>query len=384
MTVTEPLDLVEPDGRYARQELITWWEQDRLRTSRVLVVGAGALGNEIAKCLALLGVGQLTFVDMDHVEHSNLARCVLFRDGDENRPKAEVVARAVTALNPDVVAESFVGPVQELGLGAFADADLVIAGLDSREARLWVSQAARKTGRTWIDGAIEGLRGVARVFLPDGPCYECTMSSADHEILAQRRKCALLGAEEMAAGKVPTNATTASVIAAVQVQEAVKVLVGRPDLLALGGSGWTFTGDTLDAYVIRYTEDELCASHDCYDELRPWPGDARTLADLVRAEQPLLGCIDAVELEHDLIRGAACRTCGHQHAVERPLWRLAGGDGACPSCGEELTLDAARALLPEDDLLTRTPAELGLSVHDVVTLRRGMQRIHIRTTGAGS
>lgn len=384
MTLTSPLDLAAADGRYARQELITWWEQDRLRSAQVLVVGAGALGNEIAKCLALLGVGRLTLVDMDHVEHSNLARCVLFRDGDEGSAKADVLARAVQALNPDVVAEAFVGSVQELGLGAFADADLVIAGLDSREARLWVGQAARKTGKTWVDGAIEGLRGVARVFLPEGPCYECTMSSADHEILAQRRKCALLGAEEMMAGKVPTNATTASLIAAVQVQEAVKVLVGRPDLLALGGSGWTFTGETLDSYVVRYTEDELCPSHDRYDALRPWPAGARTLADLVDLGRDALGGLDAIELEQDLVRAATCHACGDRRAVERPLWRLASGDGACVGCGGELTLHASRSLLPDDELLSRTPAELGLAVHDVVTLRRGMQRIHLRTSGAAS
>ena len=378
--LTSILDLAAEDGRYSRQELITWWDQDRLRASRVLIVGAGALGNEIAKCLALLGIGQLTIVDMDLVEHSNLARCVLFRDGDEGRAKAEVVAAAVVALNPDVQTRAFVGPVQAWGVAAFADVDLILAGLDSREARLWVSQAARKTGRTWVDGAIEGLRGVARVFLPEGACYECTMSEADREILAQRRRCSLLAAEEMATGKVPTNATTASLVAAVQVQEAVKVLVGRPDLLALGGSGWTYTGETLDSYVVSYTEDQWCSSHDRYGDLRPWPAGVSTLADLVALLGSELGGLDAVELEHDLVRRVSCHGCGTAEVVERPLWRLSSGDGLCASCGSELTLEAVRSLTPDDPLLQRTPVELELSAHDVVTFRRGERRVHVRTS----
>ncbi|MEY3736775.1 MAG: hypothetical protein RLZZ251_491, partial [Actinomycetota bacterium] len=67
------------EDRYARQTLIKWWDQKALLKSHVLVVGAGALGNEIVKNLALVGVGNISIVDMDHIENSNLARCIFFR-----------------------------------------------------------------------------------------------------------------------------------------------------------------------------------------------------------------------------------------------------------------------------------------------------------------
>ena len=71
---------IDPDeGRYHRQNLITWWDQSRLQSARVLVVGAGALGNEIVKNLVLVGVGTVIVVDMDTIENSNLSRCVFFR-----------------------------------------------------------------------------------------------------------------------------------------------------------------------------------------------------------------------------------------------------------------------------------------------------------------
>ncbi|MEI6763942.1 MAG: ThiF family adenylyltransferase, partial [Actinomycetes bacterium] len=96
----EKISLVE--SKYARTDLITWWDQSKLSKSRVLVVGAGALGNEIVKNLTLIGVGHITLVDMDSIEHSNLSRGVFFRMGDEGRFKSEIVAERAMQLNPDV------------------------------------------------------------------------------------------------------------------------------------------------------------------------------------------------------------------------------------------------------------------------------------------
>ena len=107
-----PLDLELNEDRYARQTLIKWWDQSALRKSNVLVVGAGALGNEIVKNLALVGVGNISIVDMDHIENSNLARCIFFRDDDTGKPKAEILARAASKINPDITTSHFVMPVQ--------------------------------------------------------------------------------------------------------------------------------------------------------------------------------------------------------------------------------------------------------------------------------
>lgn len=69
---------VPPEGRYDRHKLIDWWEQDKLASTKVLVVGAGALGNEVLKNLALIGVGNITIIDFDTVSVTNLTRSVLF------------------------------------------------------------------------------------------------------------------------------------------------------------------------------------------------------------------------------------------------------------------------------------------------------------------
>src|SRR5439155_1409068 len=81
-----------PMNRVARFKLIGWWDQNRLAAARVLVIGAGALGNEIIKNLALLGVGHVLIADMDRVENSNLSRSVLYREHDNGALKATTAA----------------------------------------------------------------------------------------------------------------------------------------------------------------------------------------------------------------------------------------------------------------------------------------------------
>ena len=69
--------IIDDDDRYSRMRLIAWWDQEKLRNAKVLVVGIGALGNEVTKNLALMGIGDIYGIDMDHVEDSNLTRSVI-------------------------------------------------------------------------------------------------------------------------------------------------------------------------------------------------------------------------------------------------------------------------------------------------------------------
>ena len=92
--------IIDDADRYSRLRLISWWRQDLLAAARVLVVGAGALGNEAIKNLALLGVGTVYVIDLDTVEPSNLARSVLFRAEDGGQAKAVVAARRCARSTP--------------------------------------------------------------------------------------------------------------------------------------------------------------------------------------------------------------------------------------------------------------------------------------------
>src|SRR5678809_807750 len=104
---TQPISLSEE--RFSRLHAIEWWDQQKVSSARILVIGAGALGNEVIKNLALLGVGHILIVDMDRIEASNLSRSVLFRESDEGNFKAQTAARAARNIYPGIDAKSIDG-----------------------------------------------------------------------------------------------------------------------------------------------------------------------------------------------------------------------------------------------------------------------------------
>ncbi len=257
--------VIDDLDRYSRLRLISWWRQERLQAARVLVVGAGALGNEVLKNLALVGLGTIYVIDLDVVEPSNLSRSVLFRAEDGGRPKAEVAAMRAGELNPEIRIIPLHGDaITDLGLGAFADVELVIGCLDNREARLWVNRQCWKVGTPWIDAGIQEIQGVVKVFVPpDSACYECAMTERDYQLLNLRYSCPLLRREDIAAGKVPTAPTIASMMAALQVQEALKLLHGLP---VAAGSAMVYNGVGNQFYSTRLPRREDCLSHETYPE----------------------------------------------------------------------------------------------------------------------
>ena len=80
--MTRVFDSEVREDRFSRLRLISWWDQEKIANCRLLVIGAGALGNEILKNAALLGFTQVVVVDLDRIEESNLSRAVLYRSED--------------------------------------------------------------------------------------------------------------------------------------------------------------------------------------------------------------------------------------------------------------------------------------------------------------
>jgi adenylyltransferase/sulfurtransferase len=153
---------------------MSWFSRPKVEQATVMVVGCGALGNEVLKNLALFGVGHIVVVDFDRVEPHNLTRSVLFRqeDAQQKRKKADVVAERLRQLNPAVEVTVLDADITwQVGLGWFIQSDVVIGCLDNRWARYVLNRLAMRAGVPWVDGGIEGLQGVAKVFIPGQNCY---------------------------------------------------------------------------------------------------------------------------------------------------------------------------------------------------------------------
>jgi adenylyltransferase/sulfurtransferase len=115
------------EDRYSRLRLIPWWDQSKIASARLLVVGAGALGNEILKNAALLGFRNVIVVDLDRIEESNLARTILYRDTDIGTFKAEAAAKAYRSLAADARVHPLIANVvYGCGLGLFEWSDVIL------------------------------------------------------------------------------------------------------------------------------------------------------------------------------------------------------------------------------------------------------------------
>ena len=207
--------------------LLSWFKKDKVKNARVLVAGAGALGNEVVKDLALFGVGHIYVVDFDTIEVSNLTRSVLFREEDafSHAYKAEIVAKRAMEINPQIKVIPIVGNLfSEVGFGLYRSVDVVIGCLDSRIARYLLNRLCMRAGRTWIDGSIENMTGVVRVFSPGKSCYECSLSREEFNNIMLRTGCADVVRTQSSVGRIATTPVSASIIGAMQVQEAMKVI----------------------------------------------------------------------------------------------------------------------------------------------------------------
>ncbi len=375
--------ITKAEDRFARFRLIGWWDQERLARARVVVIGAGALGNEILKDLALLGVKNVFVADRDRIENSNLSKSILFRERDCGRPKAVVAAERAAEIYPDIRVQPFAGNVvHDLGQGIYRWADVILGGLDNREARVAINLAAARAGKVWIDGAIERLEGVARVFDPaTGPCYECTMGENDWKMLEARRSCALLSRDEMELGKVPTTPTTASIIAGIQVQEAIKYLHG---LETIAGQGFVFDGTHHQSYLVTYSQKPECPAHDADVpvETLPWQAGSTRTGDLLERVRSDLGPDGVIEMGRDLLASLYCSKCGEDEPFFASLGKVTEAQGRCPRCQQARTpalfhtIDGRRA-----DLLDVTLSAIGVPPWDVLGGRAGMDQRFYELSG---
>ena len=170
--------------RYARHRAIEGFSQEDLQASRIAVIGAGAIGNEVVKNLCLLGVGAIDVFDFDTVELHNLTRSVLLREADVGRSKAASVAQRAAELDSAVKVTAVEGDVWEtLRFAELGRYRCVIGALDNFEARLRVNQLCWIAGVDWINAAIDS-RYVTVESFAFGPspeeagaappaCYEC-------------------------------------------------------------------------------------------------------------------------------------------------------------------------------------------------------------------
>ena len=331
------LRLTNPDeDRYQRFRLIRWWDQERLKSASVLVVGAGALGNEVVKNLALLGAGNIWIADFDRIETTNLTRSALFRRDDVGEPKAKVLAERCMELNPDCTAVPLPIDVRhEIGLAFLRKMDVIFGCLDNREARYYINRSCFLLNKLFIDGGLETLNGSVSIFHPpETPCYECTLGPVDRSELQKRLSC-LKSADPEIKQHVPTAPTIASIVAGLQVQIGVRALHG---LQVPAGKRLGLYGLSDVFFDITLEKSGDCGLHASTDPL-PQQIEAAEIQSHLPLKDVLsrlrkLWNAEAIQwdFDRDLIVGLNCTSCGR--AVEFVgTFHAYSGSEQCDDCG---------------------------------------------------
>jgi molybdopterin-synthase adenylyltransferase len=347
--------------RYSRHRLIQGFSQEALQAAHIAVVGAGAIGNEVVKNLALLGVGHITLIDFDLVEIHNLTRSVLLRESDIGQSKARVVAQRARELNPQLNIQAHYADARDVfGLSQLAQCDAVIAAVDNIEARLWLNQLCLLGKTLFLQAGIDH-RFVsverfpfARTAEPTA-CYACNLPEGAYVRLAERYSCAGLLRAALHERIVPTTVTTASLAAAQVVWQALREL---PDARLETGSApqalrwfWDSYEGTAARSTLAQSSHCLCCADLPAVHAKPLgtgfrPAAARLLTEIAQ-NQGLL-------LPEPILLGAHCAHCGHKRTdlLGQPSRRFTDRLVQCTVCQHAAVQIDSREVLDRASLDT--------------------------------
>jgi molybdopterin/thiamine biosynthesis adenylyltransferase len=222
------------DDKFDRQKRIIGWDQSKISNATVMVVGAGATGNELIKNLVLTGVGKLVLVDYDIIQKSNLNRCVLFNMGKflENQYKVDAVKDACNMLNPETEIITLKEDLNDIDKNYYKKSNVICSCVDNIEARLQSNNYAYYYGIPFIDSGIDEFYGTVQAVyseVKDAACMQCGVSGMDLDLMWKKYSCTGQEIESdngETIGKMATIITTTAIIGGIQSQQVIKFLLG--------------------------------------------------------------------------------------------------------------------------------------------------------------
>ena len=256
------------DYLWARHLLVWGSEgQRKIRSATVLLAGAGAIGNEVGKNLAMLGVGRLFIVDRDNVELSNVSRMIFFEQSDLSVNKAEALARNLHEKYTHTETLAYRGDLERMPLKFLLDSNIVVCGLDNVVSRIYLTQICRKYGIPLIDGGITGMNLRVHSYIPpDDPCPICMFPPSQYsQIVGLHNPCDPPPDQPA----VPSFATSISLVSSILSHETIKLILGR-DRHRENGKWPDESGEPLRTILFidlknnRYTMMDMKRNQKCY------------------------------------------------------------------------------------------------------------------------
>ncbi len=364
----------------------------RLQRSRVAVIGVGLLGGQDLAHLAMLQIATL-IVDPGDVDAENLGNQMFPADA-LGEPKVSVRRAQMHALNPSCPVRVIPARVEAVGLGAFADMDLLLTGLDSQASRLDVNRIAARLGLDWIDAAVDGsgqrAYGTVTWYRPHdeaAACYGCRFDSdALAAVARERRPQPCANWRDPGLPDTPPTLLASpfgAVVAGIQMNLAIQALLGESQS-QVGHQVQIAGGGVPQLRIVELARRSTCVfPHRRLDSLRRV--ECRTPGELVDVARQVSGrAPDALVFpDRPLVLGLACAACGTKRDLVKYCEAVTDAEVRC-RCGQsgrpgemgpvEMSnrLDAPRLA----SIATQMWSDLGIPDGDLVTAESGEQRTH--------
>ena len=233
---------------YSRQILLEVWDidaQEKLKLANILIVGCGGIGCSSAELLARAGVGQITLIDADTVEMSNLQRQIAYVAEDIGFYKAEVLAKRLKRINPHIRVLVETSKLdQQNAQQLIASQDLVLDGCDNFTTRYLINQICKQANVPLISASAIGFQGQLLMVEGQSACYECLFPKQQHA--SESLRCADSG----------VLATTPNVMASLQAHHALLYL--GLNNTALKQKLMLWDGLTLKQRIVAFEKDTDC------------------------------------------------------------------------------------------------------------------------------
>lgn len=362
---------------YSRLER-TPFTRERMRQVRALVVGAGALGNEVARVLGMLGAAQVVVVDPDVVDATNLPRSFFFSGGKSiGQNKAWALAVSAEDLFPDSRWVPIGKEIADVGFQVLARSNLFFSCVDSDLARLEIAYISRRLNVPVVDGGLSTQNfshGRVTFFsrCRGQACYGCMLTPRKRRELLEMWQATLRpctpGDANIEAGSTPTMA---GIVGSMQVELGLRNFFEAKKENSVASHSYEIQIHPqmrLDTFTVPASVD--CPFHEPAGQLSPMPHVSATFADILESTRG-----EHVILDWPICVEARCMDCGREWA---PLVRLAAlrRRGRCPECGsaQVLELQTVRTIGHDSPWLRSTPAALQLPADHLYTVQRSNSR----------
>ena len=393
---------------FARQNLmISKPAAELIKNVKILVVGVGAGGNELLKNLLLMGFGNLTIVDFDYIEDSNLSRTTLFRKEDIGKSKSIVAAERLREMalhsNPNIIGLHG-NLMTDFGKGLFLEHDVVICCVDTQKARAYISDWCVLTKTPYFEMGFSEYDVDVCFFAPEG-----SMTQKDGEIInklpssdgafptfngafpvclreeigfgtfeEKRNSCSAFKVRDTNLAKIPTIQVSAAMAGVLIATELVKYLDGKD---SIRNKMLLYFGLTYETMICNYSRNSKCTIHDeNFDLVKTEIYRKATIRELIQSVELENNCRVILQLPDEYILSGRCHTCGKTIEINKRRNEIWDDERWCSECRNTIEnyshiLEFANnfkvvpkevSLGSEDYILNRTLEEVGVPANDIL------------------